>query len=252
MQKIVLIASLLALGCHVSMAQDQQSPANQITVLGSVELKEMADQASFTFSVKGVGSSLRLAVVDAGNTMKSLTAKLVQRGVPAGNISTSRFYSGENYGDKAFLSSSRDYQATLTTLVKVDSLPLLDSVLYAISESEVQNLSSVGFSLKNELDSRRRARVGAAMKAKEKAEDIARALGVSLGKLLSVEETDPTRVYGLQNSQEHPNPFNPSASQIQFLRGGITVDESVGSAFFAQTISVTSQVKAVFEIREPR
>ena len=252
MKRTILIVLLVTLAGYVSPAQDHQSASNQITVLGSVELREIADQANFTFSGKGVGSSLRLAVENANKKMKVVTDKLIQLGIPARNISTSRFYSGENYGDKAFLSSSRDYQATLTSLVKVDSLPLLESVLYTISESDVQNLSNIGFALKDELDPRRRARTGAALKAKEKAEDIARALGVVLGRLISVEETDPTRVYSQQAAQNYPSPFNPSVTQIQYLRGGSTTDESVGAAFFAQTITVTSQVRAVFEIKQPQ
>lgn len=250
MRITALIVSTIVLGTCFALAQDRQSSPKQITVLGSVELKEIADQANFTFSVKGVGSSLRFAVENANGRMKVVTDKLIRLGIAAHSISTSRFYSGENFADKAFLSSSRDYQATLTSFVKVDSLPLLESVLYTISESEVQNLSNIGFTLKDELDPRRRARIGAALKAKEKAEDIARALGVSLGKLLSIEETDPTRVFGQQSAQDYPNPFNPSATEIQFLRGGRTTDESMGAAFFAQTITVTSQVRAVFEIKE--
>lgn len=252
MSKIVLIALLLTLASNVTIAQDRQLTTNQITVLGSVELKEIADEASFTFSLKGVGSSLRLAVEDASKKMKILTNKLVELGISARNISTSSFYSGENYDDRAFLSSSRDYQATLTTLVKVDSLQLLESVLYLISESKVLNLSNITFSIKDELGFRRRARVAAALKAKEKAEDIAHALGVSLGRLLFVEETDPTRVYNQQIAQHYPSPFNPSSNQIQDLHGRSNVYESVGSAFFAQTISVTSQVKVIFELKESR
>lgn len=251
MQRNILVILLLALAGYGSPAQDRQSAMNQITVLGSVELKEIADQANFTFSLKGVGSSLRLAVENANKKVKVVTDNIIRLGIPAHNISASRFYSGENYGDKAFLSSSRDYQATLTALVKVDSLHLLESVLYTISESDVQNLSNIGFSLKDELGPRRRARTGAALKAKEKAEDIAQALGVVLGRLIAVEETDPTRVYSQQAPQNYPSPFNPSATQIQYLRGGSTIDESVGSAFFAQTITVTSQVRAVFEIKQP-
>lgn len=252
MRRIILMLLLVALARFVTHAQDHHAATKQITVLGSVELRESADQASFTFSVKGVGSSLRLAVENSNKKMKIVTDKLIQLGIHPSDISTSRFYSGENYGDKAFLSSSRDYQATLTALVKVDSLPVLESVLYTISESEVQSLSNIGFSLKDELDPRRRARIGAALKAKEKAEDIARALGVVLGELISVEETDPTRVFSQQAAQNYPNPFNPSTTQIQFLRGGSTIDESMGAAFFAQTVTVTSQVRAVFEIKEPQ
>lgn len=232
-----------------SNAQDHQPAPNQISVSGSVELREIANQASFTFTVKGVGSSLRLAVENANMKVKIVTDKLLHLGVSTHNIATSQFYSGENYGNKAFLSSSRDYQATLVTLVMVDSLPLLEPILYATSESEIENVSNISFSMKDELDVRRRARVAAAMKAKEKAGDMARALNVTLGQVISIDETDPTRVFSLRGgSQNYPNPFNPTTS-AQFMQRESNADESTGSSFFAQTITITSQVRVIFEIK---
>ena len=216
-----------------------------------MELKEVADQASFTFAVKGVGPILRLAVEDANKRVTAIVERLRGLGIPVQDISTSRFYSGENIVNKAFLSSSRDYQATLTTLVKVDSLALLDSVLYAVTESEIKNMSSISFSLKNELDIRRQARIEAAKKAQEKAEDITKALGVVLEKAVSIEETAPTRVYSQQVSQSvYLNPFNPSTNQMVPAERIPAMDETIGSGLFAQTIFVTSEVRVVFEIKQ--
>jgi len=251
MQNIIAISLLGFFASSLSIAQDRQLAPNQISVIGSVELKEIANQASFTFSVKGVGSSLRLAVEKANEKVKTVTAKLIEIGVPNENISTSQFYSGENYADKAFLSSSRDYQARLTTLVKVDSIPLLESALYTVSENEVENVSNINFSLRDEFDVRRRARVEAALKAKEKAEDIVRALGASLGRLVSVEEIDPTRVIAPHTGSFYPSPFNPPTPYLrsEVMAQGALVDASRGTGFFAQTIVVTSQLRAIFEIK---
>lgn len=239
-----------------SHSQEIQSKNNQITVLGSVELKEVADQASFSFSVKGVGSSLRFAVEDA--KVKAITDKLLQLHVPSNKIATSQFYSGENYGDKSFWSSKRDYRAVLVTLVTIDSLRMMDPVLYTISEGELENVSDITFGLKDELSVRRKARVADALKAKEKAEDIANGLGLTLGQVMSVEETEPTKVGQKQNQafirgvyllaeRNYPNPFNPSS--IPLIPEQPVVDESRGSGFFAQTISITSQVRVSFEIK---
>ena len=248
MFKIFPIILLLSIITVFSNAQEPNRISNQISVFGSVELKEIANQASFTFSVKGVGSSLRHAVEDANKKVKVVTDKLFHLGVLQRNIATSQFYSSENSGDKAFLSSSRDYQATLTTLVTVDSLPLLEGVLYATSESDIQSVSNISFSIKDELDVRKRARVAAAKKAREKAEDIASALGVTLGQVVSVEETEPTKTMNLRGAQNNPNPFNPSALTV-FKEDKSTIDESRGRGFFAQTVIVTSQLRAIFEIK---
>lgn len=252
----ILLFMSLALS---SYAQESQLKENQISVLGAVELKEVADQASFTFSVKGVGETLRLAVEDANAKVKAVTDKLLKLGVPSSKIATSQFYSGENYGDKSFWSSKRDYQAVLTTLVTVDSIGLVESVLFALSEGEISNVSNVSFGLKDELGMRRKARIAATLKAKEKAQDITGALGVTLGRVLSIEETKPTRVIQPQAQQVRrfgyvpidynvSSPFNPSS--VVTLSGELPqVDESSGSGIFAQTISVTSEVTVIFEIK---
>ncbi len=249
MKKAIVV--ILLLSCQTLYTQQSEQKTNQICVQGSVELKEMADQATLSFSVKGVGANLRQAVENADKNTKAITDKLMSLGIKEKDISTSSFYSGENKGDKAFLSSSRDYQAHITTVIKVDSLKLLQPILFAISESDVQNISQIIFSLKDEVGFRRRARIEAALKAKEKAEDMTKALNITLGRVLSIDEVQPTqsRPTSLLSRSGVPNPFNPiSFNTVVGLQAG-GVDESIGSGFFAQTISVTSQVYVIFEIK---
>lgn len=256
--RLLLSLCLLSLVAAASHSQEIQSKNNQITVLGSVELKEVADQASFTFSVKGVGPSLRSAVRDANVKVKAITDKLLHLGVPSNKIATSQFFSGENYGDKSFWSSKRDYRAILVTLVTTDSIAMMDSLLYTTSEGDIETVSDVTFGLKDELGLRRKARVAAALKAREKAEDIAKAFGVALGQVLTVEETEPTKVGQMEKQaflrgnymameRNYASPFNPPS--VSFAPEQPAVDESRGSGLFAQTISITSQVRATFELK---
>ncbi len=245
----VLVVTLFSQMVLAQPAADTK--LNQFTVLGSVELKERADQASVVFSMKGVGSTLRQAVENADKKTKGLTDKLIALGIKERDISTSEFYSGENFGDKAFLSSGRDYRATISTVVRIDSLKLLQPVIFAISEAEVQNLSDVTFSMKDEVSFRRRARTEAALKAREKAEDIGKALGIIVGKVIAIEEiplqqanTQQSNTLNMRGGRMFPNPFNP----VTVLAEG-TLDETRGSGFFAQTVSVTSQIRVTFELK---
>jgi hypothetical protein len=257
MKNLMILSVLLFCFSNIILAQQSEKEQKQIFVIGSIELKEVADQASFYFTIKGVGETLRKAVEDAENKSNSLSEKIIRLGIERNNISTSDFLSGENYGDKAFLSSSRDYQATIVTMLKTDSLELLRPLLFMISEAEVENISTISFSLKDELGLRRRARIEAGLKAKEKAEDITNALGVKLGEVLTIEEIQPTQTYTNQNRYlymrgglNYSNPFNPSTYNV-VQEGNLnpsTVDESRGSGFFAKTVSITSQVKVSFAI----
>jgi uncharacterized protein YggE len=259
MSRIKSVIFFLFLFTASTYSQEIQNQSNQITVLGSVELKEAADQASFTFSVKGVGPSLRRAVEDANIKVKTITNRLRRLGVVTDKISTSQFYSGENLDDKSFWTSKRDYRAVLVAQVTVDSLKIMDSILYTISEGELEGISNISFSLKDELGYRRKARIAATLKAKEKAEDITAALGVTLGRVLNIEEKQPTLVVskvpqdsrlGFYPMSKYPysnNPFNPPSSP-EFTQKQ-EVYESQGSGVFAQTISITSQVQVTFEIK---
>jgi uncharacterized protein YggE len=116
-------------------------------------------------------------------------------------------------------------------------------VLFTISESQVQNISQVVFSVKDEVAFRRRARIEAALKAREKAEDLAKALNLSLGRILLVDEVQPTR------TGPYPSPFNPVTFNTVVSYATVAVDEHIGSGFFAQTISITSQVYVTYELK---
>ncbi|TAK50829.1 MAG: DUF541 domain-containing protein [Bacteroidetes bacterium] len=244
----------IVIWCFVGIlfAQEYNDTSNQISVFGSVELKEVADRATLVFSIQGFGSTLRQAVENSNDKSHSVAEKLLALGLGQKNIATSQFYSGENYGDKPLFSSSKDFKAMISTMVTVDSMALLDSILYLISENEVEDLSNLTFSLKDELSVRKKARISAILKAKEKAEDLVTALGLTLGKPLLIEEIEPTVTSNQTNDYSTMflrggrlgNPFNPIT-----ISADATYDESKGIGFFAQTISITSQVRVVFEIK---
>ena len=251
-RKLVLFLVVVIL--QTNFSQQKSSPLRQITVLGSVEINQKADEASFSFSIKGIGETLRLAVEDAENKTKLLTDNLIQLGIRKNNISTSSFFSGENYGDKAFLSSSRDYKAIIETLIKIDSLELIKPALFTISDADVESISKLTFSVKDELGLRRRARTEAGLKAKEKANDVANSLEVTVGDVISIEEFGSTQTSQetgqdlfRRGSQYYPNPFNPSGLYVQGV--DYALDESKGSGFFAQTVTATSQVRVTFFLK---
>jgi uncharacterized protein YggE len=256
MVKIKLAIILILFILQTNFSQQNSIPLKQITVQGSVEINQKADQASFSFSIKGTGETLRQAVENAENKTKLLIDKLIQLGIKKNNISTSSFFSGENYGDKAFLSSSRDFKAIIETIIKIDSLELIKSTLFTISDAEVENISKISFSIKDELGLRRRARIEAGLKAKEKAEDLASSLGVVIGDVIYIEEIGSTQTYQnsgqdifIRGSGNYPNPFNPSFNTLNMQNKISIIDETKGSGFFAQTVNATSQVKVTFAIK---
>jgi len=122
---------LVCLAVSSATADESEITPGHISVLGTAEVKAPADQAELYFSVTGFGSTLRQAVERAREKVMAISQDLLAIGLVKKNLRTSRFYSGENAGGKAFLSSKKDYQAVIAVLVTIDNLDLLEPVLRA-------------------------------------------------------------------------------------------------------------------------
>ena len=185
----------------------QELPPRTLDIVGTAEQQLTADKVSFHFSVVGLGSSLRTAVDDAKSKTDKILQSLNKLGVPSTAIQTEEFTSGENW-DKAFLSSSRDFQATVRTQVTLDSIALLEAAVLAVSDHKPGSISNVSFQLSEFEKIRRDIQLSAILDAKTQAGRIAKELGIEIkGPLNIVASTSET------------SPL-PSYSQSLYVRGG--------------------------------
>lgn len=186
----MIVIGVVAIGMTMTVPLSaKDSTEAMIEVSSTAERRVMADRAEFTFTVQGLGPSLGQAVESATRATDSIVTKLIALGIDKGRISTQHFTSGENRGDKAFLSSSRDYKARITTRITVDSLPLLASAVALVSEADVDDVGSIDFSLRDETSMLRELRKEAARTARQKAEDITGELGAKVGRVLFADES---------------------------------------------------------------
>ena len=223
----------------------QEVKNNQLTVYGKVKVFAQADRAAVTFHIKGTGSSLKNAFNDAQTQMSRISTQLIDIGLNDKDISTSFFQSSENFGDKAFLSSKKNFRAIMTVTINIDSLELLEPTVVILSESEIENISSISFELIDYFDLRKKGLEEAILKAKEKADLICKELGISCGKILSIEEMEspePENKSGFY--QGYPSPFNAPliVAERSFYKG------KGETSIYSQEISFYSEVKIIFEI----
>ncbi|MGA2625328.1 MAG: SIMPL domain-containing protein [Bacteroidota bacterium] len=225
------------LGLSRCFSQDVSVHENRMIVYGTGTIDAAADRAKLNFTVRGFGSTLQEAVNIARNKVGDITGQLLSQGIKGANLYTSAFTSGDNFGGKAFLSSSRDYRAQIDVIVTIDSLDMLESVVSTLTKGALEKLSDISFSLKSDSLLKLEARRLAVENAQTKASIMAKQLGVEVGKVLSVEEllsysdgdfyiTDPNRPPGMQ-------------------AGVVKVG---GASFYAQRFNVKSGVRIIFEI----
>ncbi len=244
---ILMLSFGFIVSSQVCMANDVLND-NRITVFGKAEVNAPADHAKISFSISGFGSSLRGAVDKAKEKIASVSKKIVEIGLKKKDLNTSYFYSGENHGGKPFMSDKEDYRADITMYISVEDLRLLESVLFLLSENNVDNISKVHFSIKDDSSYKQKARKLAVQKAKVKAEEYAKELNIQVGRATLVHEVPQAKREHDQYYQYRMREMASNVSYNSFLRGESDPQDVGGH--FTDTIQVLSAVKVVFKIKE--
>jgi len=127
------------------------------------------------------------------------------------------------------------YRARMGFAIKLRELDSLEEVLSGLISAGADELSSVSFETTNLKQIRADARRQAALAAREKAELYCKETGVSLGKVIAIEDTNPDQLAGTRESH---------AAAMLGGRGG---EGAVDPA----TITVGAAVYLTFEIVQP-
>ena len=219
----------------------QEIDKNKLTVFGKVRVFAQTDRATISFNIEGVGKTLENAFSDANGKIHSISEKLFEIGLNENDLVTSMFKNKENFGNKAFLSSKRDFKTTMSASVVTDSLELLEDIIIILSKSDIEIISNISFELVDYSKLRMDAFKKAAAKAKEKAEMISELLGIKLGNVIEFEQLKPEKVHSSSPLiSNKSNPFNaPIILQDYNRKGGWN---------YAEEIQFDSEVKLVYEI----
>lgn len=198
-----------------------------ITVSGKVRTFAKADRATVSFKIRGLGKSLSDAFDDAGGKMDKIAARLAKIGIKENELATSFFQSEENEGNKAFLSSKRDYRTVMMASVTTKQLDLLKGVLITLSEMEVEEISDVSFELTNYEELRKDALEQAMKRAHEKLNMICGEFGAEPARIIEAVES-ATAPRTEPKLRQYPNPFNSatySLSEPDAGMGGVFPEE---------------------------
>lgn len=128
----------------------QEIYGNKIVVFGRGEISALANRGVITFSIKGTGPTLEKAGADARQKLTLIVLQLKKFNISEANLETAAFQMSENYSYKAFLSTKRDFQGAIAVDLTIDSLEILDSIVFALYSQKPEYVSDVKFSLKNQ------------------------------------------------------------------------------------------------------
>jgi uncharacterized protein YggE len=193
-----ILLALAAVGYvyHFGRSVDQTYPNRTFSVDGEAKVETATDIATFTASVvteggKDVGEIQKQNV----EKMNTIDAFLNEQGVEKKDLQTSQYtlnprysYSSCTGGGVCPPPSITGYTLSQSLTVKVRNMDTIGTILSGIVEKGANSVSGVNFTVDDDSDVKQAARTEAIAKAQKKAQEMAKAGGFRVGKLISIYE----------------------------------------------------------------
>ena len=195
----ILLSLGLAIGNHLSNWPTWTQAVNLLTseqnslfhAQGEAILTVVPDQAVINLGIEVTASTVKAAQDGVNNIIGQLQADLSALGIENKNIKTRDYSLWPNYdwngGDKRITG----YSANSTVIVTLNDFELLNRVIDTATNDGINEINGVNFTLseakKTELH--KQARQEAIKQARQNAQELADLTGITLGKIVNVEES---------------------------------------------------------------
>lgn len=187
-----ILAALILTACNSGgptyITADSPKTA-QITVSATGEVSQAPDRASVSAGVVTQAKTADAAMSANAAKMTAAFEELRAAGIEEKNIRTSQMSLNPRFSYQNRQSPKIDgYEVRNTVSATTDNLAEVGPMLDALVKAGVNNINGVSFSISEPETAKTEARDKAVKAAKAKAESMAAAAGVSLGKLTSMSE----------------------------------------------------------------
>ena len=187
----IVLCVLVAVAAGAQAGAPDQAMPRTLTVAGLGTAKAAPDEANFSAGVVSQGANASQALAANSRAMSAVIATLKARGVPDKNIQTSDLSLSPQYQTcKPGVACPQrivGYQVSNNVNVTVD-LGKAGAVLDALVSSGSNQIGGISFSIHDPKPLLAQARADAVKDAMDRAQLYAKAAGVNLGPILSIQE----------------------------------------------------------------
>lgn len=231
---VVVVLGLLALGgCTTKVVTSEGStPLNTVTAAGTGKASEAPDEAEMTFGVTVRSEKADDALAQASKKADAIISAVKKAGIDAKDVQTQNVSVYPEYREpvEGKAPAISGYTATVSVRAKIRDIEKVGDVIAAASGAGANEISGPVFTLSDESPTRDIAIEKAIEDARHRAEVMAKAVGKSLGAVVSVSET------------------SVSVPPIYYERAGYDVAASAVPIEPGQ-LEVVANVTVVFELK---
>lgn len=192
---VLLVALAITIaGCSpISERESSEASdnANTITVTGLGSARGNPDQATLSVGINVLNKDVTLAVKESNDTIARITEVIKEFGVEEDDIQTASFniWAEDQWDPQTGLRMEEKlFRVESTIQINVKDVDKIGEILEASIASGANNIYGLRFGIQDPSSLTAEARIGALDDARQRAEQIAQELGVSLGEVQSVVE----------------------------------------------------------------
>jgi uncharacterized protein YggE len=185
---LILAGTLSFVATPVAHAEQETG----LSVVGEGRVITSPDLARVVFGVERFEPSLARALEDASHAMEAVIERLVALGVNRDDVKTIRFSVSPIYDGRGENPALRGYRVTNAVSATIRGLDRVGGIIDEAVGAGATRVEGVAFDTSRLPELKDEAREQAMANARGKADQLARLAGVTLGRPILIEESDPS------------------------------------------------------------
>lgn len=188
---IIILLSLKIFGpIPVSLNSIVTNKTNIFSVSGEGSVVAVPDTATINLGITVTKPKVKEAQASANSIINKIQDELKKNGIPEKNIKTENFNLNPSYDWSDRTNQITGYQININLSVKVTDFDKINTVIDLATANGANLVGNLQFSVNEDklVELQQQAREEAVTKAKQKAQNLAKASGLKLGKLIDVQE----------------------------------------------------------------
>lgn len=168
-----------------------QTKGEPMMVSETGKVTAVPDIAKVSFGIEEQGQSLKQVQSAVNTKSKNLTDALKKLGINEKDIKTTNYSVSPEYDYQSTPFRINGYRVSSNYEVKITDFEVVNDVLVAATSAGANVIGNISFEVNDETKAKitQEAREEAVKLAKEKAEGLAKAGGIKLGKIINISET---------------------------------------------------------------
>ncbi|MCB1025631.1 MAG: SIMPL domain-containing protein [Acidobacteria bacterium] len=232
--KVIFLSLLLFTAVHAQNIDQQPT----VSVTGTAEINVVPDCAVFSMSVEKINKDIQIAKTENDKSISQILALAKKYSIDEKNVKTDFINVSKSY---EWIGTGADrkrvflgYEVSKSVTIRLEDLKSFEAFFSDLLNTGLTEIRRVHFESSEFIKHKKDARIQAIQAAKAKADELAKALGQSIGKAVVINENSDAR---------YPTP-NITANYIAGIAGD-TAAQTAGT-FSPGTITIRSQIDVKF------